>query len=243
MSRRSEIFRWLVAALATFSFVGGLMFAQRVGSNARAYAGEPRQLNEPPITIEVVETSAELHDALLASGMRGRVLLALSSFLHFVPVGGVIPQGLVRFPVPAFNLVEAFGSEVNHTNVLWVVLQAGVAREVVHVLPREDYQRRRGELNAGPVGVVLAPDAIITHELGSRRTLRVAPPPLAEPVLLIIDASYLDLVGVGEALELLRGSGLRTDLMVANLARDNPDVSDLGRKRLHSLADALAGGG
>jgi hypothetical protein len=243
MSRRPEIFGWLVSALATVAFAGSLMLAQHVGSRARVFAGSSRALSEPPISIEMVETSADLYEALRRSGVRGRVLVSLSSFLHFMPVGNVIPEGIVSFPVSTFDLVEAFEGRVDHQTVLWVVHQSGVVREVVHVLPQEDYQRRRRELGAGTAGVVLRADAIFTHELGSRRTLRIAALPLSEPVILSIDASYLEGVGVGEALDLLRGSGLRTDRVVANLALDNRDVSDLARQRLASLADTLAGGG
>lgn len=242
MNGLQEISRWLVAALATIAFAGGLVLAQRTGSGARVYAGSPRTLTESPIPVRAVDTSTELHQALLASSLRGRVLVSLSSFLHFVPVEGVIPQGLVSFPVPTFDLVENFGREVDHENVLWLALQGGVAREIVHVLPRDDYERRRSELGAGVADVILSSEAITTHELGSRRTLRFEVPRLREPVIIAIDASYMDEVDVSQALESLRGSGLKTDYVVTNLARDNPDVSDLGRRRLAVVADALAGG-
>jgi hypothetical protein len=178
---------------------------------------------------------------LAGSGLRGRVLIYLSRYLHFVPVEGAVPDGLSSFPIPRIDLVEVHAEDANPRNLLWVVLQGGIAREIVHLLPEGEYKRRRGEISTPSPGIDLQPTAIVTSELGSRRTILADLPILTETVILGIDAAYLDEADVDSTLTRLRRSEMRTDFVVLNLALDNPDVSDVGRVRLVELAEVLEG--
>jgi hypothetical protein len=221
---------------------GAAALVQHVGESARVYGEVRWSINQPIRSLHIAETSAEVHAALAESGLRGRVLVSLSRYLHFVPVDRAVSEGLISFPIPPIDLVEVHAERVNPRNLLWVVLQGGIAREIVHLLPKEAYQRRRREIGAPSPGIDLRPAAIVTHELGSRRTILADPPVLTEPVILCIDAAYLDETEVASALDRLRRSQLETDFVVLNLALDNPDVSDVGRIRLVELAEVLEDG-
>jgi hypothetical protein len=239
VNRRVDTGRWLAVLLIGLVAAGAAALVQRTGSSARVYGEAVWPLNEPIQAFEVVETATGLHDVLVRSGRRGRVVVYLSRYLHFVPVEGAVPNGLNRFPIPPIDLVDEYAVRVDPKNVLWVVLQEGIAREVVHVLPRQEYESRRSGITAGSPGIALRPAAIVTHEVGSRRTVQSELPALGEPVILGIDAAYLDGADVFSTIDLLRASGLGVDLVVLNLSLDNPDVSDLGRNRLRDLAAAL----
>lgn len=211
-----------------------------VGRSSRRLAGEPHMVDARPGAPMLVETSEELYDLWSDSGAHGRIVVHLSRFLHFVSAHpGVIPAGLESFPVSTFDLVTGYEERLDHRSLLWVTLQSGIAREIVHVLPPADYADRRRTVGAGEPGIRVLETAILTHENGARRLLVDRLPEIDEPVLLAIDASYLDEVDTSELLTLLQGSGLRADLVALSLSLDNPDVGEVGRERLRQLAATL----
>jgi hypothetical protein len=230
--------RWASVFLIGVATLGVTILVQQTGTAARVRGEPPTSAHSLP-AVEIVETAGGLHQTLVRSGRHGQVVVYLSRFLHFVPVEGAVPERLNGFPIPSIDLVEVSSERVDPKNVLWVIVQAGVAREIIHVLPRQEYERRRSGITAGSPGIDLRPDSIVTHELGSRRTVQAKLPAPDEPVILGIDAAYLDGAETGETLESLRASGLRADLVVLNHSLDNPDVSDLGRDRLRDLAAAF----
>lgn len=239
MDRRVDAGRWLTVVLIGMAAMVVVALVQRTGSSARVYGESAWTIEESPPTIEVVETASGLYESLVRSGRRGRVMIYLSRYLHFVPVDQAVPNELNRFPIPPIDLPGTFADNLDPMNMLWVVLQSGIAREVVHVLPPQEYERRRREIGKSTPGIELRTESIITNELGSRRTVRAEVPPLDEPVILGIDAAYLDDAKIGWTLDQLRASGLRTDFVVLNRSVDNPDVGDDGRDRLGELAAAL----
>jgi hypothetical protein len=242
MIRRLDVALWASALLIGVVAFGAAALVQHAGESARVYGEVQWSTDQPIRSLRLVETSRGAHAALARSGLRGRVLISLSRYLHFVPVEGAVADGLNSFPIPSIDLVEVHAKQVNPRNLLWVVLQEGIAREIVHLLPEAEYQRRRGEIGRPSPGIDLLPTEIVTHELGSRRTILADPPVLTEPVILCIDAAYLDEADIGSTLDRLRPSQLETDFVVLNLALDNPDVSDVGRIRLVELAEVLEDG-
>jgi hypothetical protein len=241
MLRRIDVAFWASALLSGVVAFGAAALVQHVGESARVYGAAQSTIDEPVRSLEVVETARGVHASLAGSGLRGRVLIYLSRYLHFVPVEGAVPDGLSSFPIPRIDLVEVHAEDANPRNLLWVVLQGGIAREIVHLLPEGEYKRRRGEISTPSPGIDLQPTAIVTSELGSRRTILADLPILTETVILGIDAAYFDEADVDSTLTRLRRSEMRTDFVVLNLALDNPDVSDVGRVRLVELAEVLEG--
>jgi hypothetical protein len=240
--RRVDIVRWALAILIGLGCAASLALLQGRGTGSRVFDDRIRLASEPPAQLTVVDTSAGFREALLNSGRRGRVLVYLSRFLHFVPVSGAIPDESIDFPIAPIDLLAEVGRRVDHGSLLWVSLHDGVAREVVHVLPPGDYRRHRQVVSSGAPGVSLGSDSVVTHELGSRRTLRSTLPRMDEAVILGIDAAYFDTAEVSDVLDLLGESELMADLVVVNLSHDNPDVTDVGRERASRLAVELSGG-
>jgi hypothetical protein len=222
MLRRIDVAFWASALLSGVVAFGAAALVQHVGESARVYGAAQSTIDEPVRSLEVVETARGVHASLAGSGLRGRVLIYLSRYLHFVPVEGAVPDGLSSFPIPRIDLVEVHAEDANPRNLLWVVLQGGIAREIVHLLPEGEYKRRRGEISTPSPGIDLQPT-------------------VTETVILGIDAAYLDEADVDSTLTRLRRSEMRTDFVVLNLALDNPDVSDVGRVRLVELAEVLEG--
>jgi hypothetical protein len=192
----------------------------------------------------VARTSGELLAALETSGARGATLISLSRFLHFVPVEGAVPREATDFPVRAFDLHEAHAAHVDPRNVLWLALEGGVAREVQHILPVADYRERRESLAGDEPGIWLERYRIVTHETGSRRTIadRVLGESLGGPVVVLIDASFLDGELPPDPAAVLSAGGLDLGSAVFSRAEDNGDVSDVGRRRLDTLvSDVIRG--
>lgn len=201
-----------------------------------------REGREWPVPSErrvvIVRTSADLLAELEASGVRGATLVYLSRFLHFVPVARAVPADALRIPVETFDLGEAHVSRVDPKNVLWLALESGVAREVVHVLPAEDYFQKRQALSAGGADIWFEHDRVVTHSTGSRRTIADSVPldRLDGPFMVAVDASYLDGESPGDVDTVLATVDLESVPIILNRAEDNPDVSDFGRRRLDLLA-------
>jgi hypothetical protein len=140
-----------------------------VGRSSRRLAGEPHMVDARPGAPMLVETSEELYDLWSDSGAHGRIVVHLSRFLHFVSAHpGVIPAGLESFPVSTFDLVTGYEERLDHRSLLWVTLQSGIAREIVHVLPPADYADRRRTVGAG---VLLAIDASYLDEVDTSELL------------------------------------------------------------------------
>lgn len=216
-----------------------LVWVQWTGRQARRFAGEPVALSAEILPIHEANTSLEVLELWRRAGVRGRRVVHLSRFLHFVSVDNVVPPGLEKFPVATFDLVEAYKSRVDPRNWLWVALQEGLIREIVHVLPPADLESRRRSLVGAGSGIWFEGDAILTHELGSRRRLMSRLPRSREPVLLTVDASFLELVPPESLGQSLRKSPLQTDLFVLSYSSDNADVTDEGRQGLDQFAGSL----
>lgn len=242
MIRRLDVALWASALLIGVVTLGVAAVVQNAGESARVYGKVQSPIDQAIRSFHLVETSHEVHAALATSGYRGRVLVSFSRYLHFVPVEGAVPDGLNSFPIPSIDLVKVHATQVNPRNLLWVTLQGGIAREIIHLLPDREYEKRRTEIGGPSPGIDIQRTAIVTHELGSRRTILADPPVFTEPVILCIDAAYLDEVDVDPTMDRLRTSQVETDFVVLNLALDNPDVSDVGRIRLAELAEILGGG-
>jgi hypothetical protein len=186
-----------------------------------------------------VGSSSALLATLEATGMRGGTLVYLSRFLHSVPVTGVVPREALTMPVETFDLSKANALRVDPRNFLWLALEGGLAREIVHVLPAAEYREKRRALSAGDADIWFSGDRVVTHETGSRRTIAEHVPVerFDGPFLAAIDASYLDGETPGDPGAVLAAAGLERWALILNRAEDNPDVSDLGRRRLDAFAE------
>jgi hypothetical protein len=169
------------------------------------------------------------------------VLVSASRFLHFQePPIAEVTSG---FPLRLFDLARSYERSVGPTNHLWIAMRLGTVREIRHVVPASTFRDKRAAAREDGTDVVSLDDRdIVLHHWGSRRAITAAVPSLAEPVVLVVDASYFEAGDPDELLRDLSRAGLGADLVLLCLAEDNPDVGPRGREGLAKFATLLEGG-
>lgn len=190
--------------------------------------------------VHLVRTNAELYRLWDQKQLRGRTVVHLGRFLHYIPVGTGSGSGYTvprsRYPLrvnPPHHFVPA---EVDYRNILWVALNSGIARRTFNVIPVADF-RERFELPAS-AGI---PADVAEHDCALPRTITARLPRLSEPVVLNIDASYFAHTDPVQLAAQLRESGLAADLVTLCLSEDSPDVSAGERAAALQAARELGG--
>jgi hypothetical protein len=221
-------------------FLVTLALLDRAGARGRVMRPSPSE--SPPVAVRVVRTSQELLGLWQREGVRGRRLVHASRFLHFVPVeDDSWFEDLDRFPIETFDLARRFEGSVDARNLLWVSLQTGTSRAVDHVLPPAVMDEKLAQVGR-PIGVNgQGRRELVVYDHGSPRVISDQFPSIAEPVLLSIDASYLESIDPATVLADLDRSGLDYDLLVLCRSEDNPDVTGASRLRLDKLAAVMSG--
>ena len=174
----------------------------------------------------LVKRTADSYALWKEKGMRGRKVVHLGRYLHFMasePPGTTVIPEIVNFHARFDD------TKVSYRDFLWVALQSNVAREIISVIPPDDFQKRFGSQKD-----------VVDHEYASRRTFTTKFPGTGEAVLLNIDASYLASTEPAQLLDLLLKSGLRADLVTVCLAEDNPDVGAAERQKLLDFVGLLS---
>ena len=232
-----------VLVAIVLAFAGSLVGLHLHGQSSRG-CGDAVALSTATPSVRMVRSSPDLFDLWMEADLHGRQLVHLSRYLHFVPVSSNDAfEGLDRFPIRTFDLPAYYSSRVNGASFLWVAMQTGVLRSVYHVLPAVDLDARLSQLRPVPPGIRVRGRIIRTTENGSPRTLSDRLPVTDEPVLVSIDASFLEASTPETVNEMLRASRLHTDLIGLCRAEDNPEVSPAARQRLEQLAKTLLRGG
>jgi hypothetical protein len=230
---------WVLTALIVAFAVGVLWYAGQTGEGAREF-GRVEAVEAPRQGVHVVGTAEELYSVWKERGVRGRAVINLSRFFHYVPIPvEEVVQMKHIFPIETFPLAQSYEGRVSHENVLWVAMQGGIIRKAHHVLPEREYEKRFSGFDFSQPGVRRDGDTVITSDYGSPRYISYRFPEIQAPVLMNIDASFLDDVDPARLLADLRRSGIRTDLVTLCLSRDNPEVTDAGREKLLLLAGLL----
>lgn len=230
----------LLAAVALLACAAAL---HRLGERgaARRIHGAPSRPAALARDASVTRTARELHARYARLGGRGRVLVSASRYLHFQDPGLDAPVSS-RFPLHLSDVVSAYEGRVDVTSHLWVAMRSGIAREIVHVVPPATLAEKRAAARRDDTDVVsVGEHEIVLHHWGSRRVISDAVPSLAEPAVLLVDASYFEVVEPGELLGRIERSGLTVDVLALCLAEDNPEVGARGREGLARFAALLEG--
>ncbi len=219
--------RWtLVASLAlALPLAGTALGLDAMGRSARV-VGRARRAGEGGGALEVrlVANAPAAYRQWRNAGVRGRTLVHLGRFLHFVPVQEDEPTTGACTDVP----IARAEARLDNRNFLWVAGYSGIVRRIFYVVPPERFVGK-------PRGGWDRIDAS-----GFERRVSSRLPELREPVLLEIHASYFEATDGDALLEDLRSSGLETDLAILDLAQDGPDVSERARERLRAFGRTLA---
>ncbi len=224
---RPPVPRWtLPASLAiALALVGTALGLEAAGRSARV-AGQARRASDRDggrLEVHLVADSAAVYRVWRNAGVRGRTLVHVGRFLHFVPAQEEDPTtGACRGVTTAD--AEA---KLDNRNFLWVAGYAGIVRRIFYVVPPERFRKPPGTWDRIDVS-------------GFERRVSSRLPEPREPVLLDVHASYFEATDGGTLLDQLRASGLATDLVTLNLAMDGSDVSERSRERLRAFARALA---
>jgi len=221
------------------------LFAVRGAGSAARVQGASFDLARDRFPVHLVEKTSDVAALWKEQGVRGRVVLHLGKFLHFMksgaPTGGprramLITEGTSIADILAGDPTHFNQDRPDYKNFLWIAYQTDVAREIYNVVPAADFMQRFG-VSAASAGS----KDVDAQVFGFPRTVTTRLPALAEPVLLNIDASYFGSADPAGLLDALLKSGLRADLVTVCLAQDNPDVTDLDRQKLLGFTRLLAG--
>ncbi len=230
---RAQSRRYLAASLAlAIVAMVTLVGVDRFGKASRSY-GDVRPIAEVP-KVAIARDAEHAVELWRASGLRGRILVHLGEYLHFIEPGVKYPdERLGQFP---YDIEDTMARHAGDPGLLWVLMRINVARELHNVLPSDVYTNKVGAGGGAP-----GERSTVQATYGLRRTISDHLIAFDEPVLLSVDASLFASPDGRELAVELRSSSLRTDMVVCNLAEDNPRVSDGARARLRQFARELGG--
>ena len=164
--------------------------------------------------------------------VHGRIVVHLGKYLHFVE-----PEQPQPTQIPEIVKYHSRLSDLSPTykDFLWVAMQTNIAREIINVIPQEDFKKRFNLKND-----LIAQSDLVTHEYGSPRIFSTRLPAISEPVLLNIDASFFASRTAVQLMNDLMKSGLKADIVTICLAEDNPDVTEFDRQRAREFISLLS---
>lgn len=213
-------------------FLCSLNVLHREGKASRVFE-RVYSLSEATIPAYMLNRSSDLYSLWKKKGLRGRILLHLGRFFHFVSPENPLPlEGISDFKEARERARRGDEANVNVRNFLRVAVEQEIAREVYHLLPRSSF----GQLLERARAEERDDEGIITSYYGLKRVITDRIPHLHEPVLLNIDASFFESSDVAAIAAELKESGLKVDLLTLCLSEDNPGVSTVERERLREFS-------
>lgn len=210
------------------------------GRGARVIDRSER-ISNPSVKMVTVQKTTEIYALLKERGMRGRVLVHAGKYLLFTEVEESLSRRVESLPVHFQESLRESEKGLSPRNVLWMAMRANMVRKVFYVMSDSAFQERLSKLDGTARDISVGRDSIVTHYKGSERVVSNRFPGIREPVILTIDASFMDAPDVRHIAESMQRSGLSVDLMLFCRAEDNPDVDDTERTRLDELRLVLSG--
>jgi hypothetical protein len=198
--------------------------AARVQGKSFALAGER-------FPAYAVTTTGDVYSLWREQQVHGRIVVHLGRFLHFMEAGHS-SDGPPQIATIVADHEHFTIERTSYKDFLWVAFQTNIAREFYTVLPPADFKERFNTTQTNK--------EIVRHEFGSLRIFTTRLPPVAEPVLLNIDASFFASTDAAQLLDDLMKSGLKADIVTVCLAEDNPDVADTDRQKARDFISLLS---
>lgn len=194
--------------------------------------------------VVMVSSPEDVYRCWYATGERGRVVVSLSRWLNFVDIdeGPLLPKGN-PVPLRVTNLAAGVRKQLSPENFLCLAVKTGIAREIIHLVPDEEYPARVAAVGVVE-GALLQGDTISVPYIGTPRRITTLKKfrREGEPVLLYLNASYFRHYAPETVMEQLRLSAVRFDGAVLCLSDGDPAVSPEERDRLRRFARLLKGG-
>lgn len=202
--------------------------------------GQSCFLNGPKLIKVPVDYPEEAYKLWKKKGFKGRIVVSLSRRLNFVlPEETLIPARM-SFPIKVFNLSNVVEGNLKAENFLFVSMETGVVREIIHIMPETVFSEKL-EYAGKEKGVSITNERIAIPFFGSPRVIATMPflKPPDEPVLLYVNASFFRDYEPEELLRNLLRIGLKTDFAVLCKSFDDKDVTDRERERLKTFENLL----
>ncbi len=178
-----------------------------------------------------VDTPSEAYRVMKGRGIRGETLVIMSKRLYFKgrPYKAFVPEGM-GYPLRLFRLSDEVERSLTDKNFAWVSLEKRQARKIVHVLPREEFDKKIG--GRGPAA---SRGRVDIPFFGAFRTIVSADSAYAmEPPVLFIDASFFERMGSDEAFRAIMREP--RPFMVISCALEGDDsVADAQRDELREF--------
>lgn len=175
----------------------------------------------------------------LRRGVVGRTVLHVGAYLHSVP-----PEGIARTVAPlqatageTAALRDAIRRAAGDRSYLWAAVELGVARRVVFIEPRQRLAARAGELG---LPAPRAGEALDLGICGLERVAYESVPPMGEPVLLDVAASWFEDGDPRLLRAELAAAGVRADVVTLNRLGGTAEVSEPMRDRLSAFGASLS---
>ena len=222
--------------------LGAVIVVQRAGFAARG-TGDSFDLARERFPVHVVQKTTDVYALWSRQRARGRIVVHLGRYLHFLksapPVGQAKSPMQITRDTSYSDILAGDGTHYNndaadYKNFLWVASQTNIARQVYNVIPPADFIAKFG------ASYPSAGKGIDAEVFGCPRIISSRLPLLSEPVLLNIDASIFAGADAAKLLDTLLKSGLQADLVTVCLAQDNPDVTDLERRKTLAFIGLLS---
>lgn len=229
----------VISIVILLLFLGSFALMHYTGAEERVY-GEHTPVAKAGGMLQVVPRFADVYANWKEMGLNARFIVSYGRYLRFVEAGGGGFATEPRFPLKTRPLAGEYERHLNHENVLWVAMQNGLARKIHHVLPPNGYARKKEEL-LGAAGGYFSEGVYVTSYFGGLRYISDRPPRTREPVVILVDASYMAETNAPALVRGLWESGLKVDSLIFCMAEDSPDVSDDERGRLREAARLFAG--
>lgn len=178
-----------------------------------------------------VKNTADVYSLWQEHQARGRIVVHLGRFLHFMEAPPS-SEGPPRIATIAADHAHFLVRQISYKDFLWAAFQTDIVREIHTVLPPADFKER--------IGATPQQNEYVIYEFCSPRIFTVSLPSVAEPVLLNIDASFFASTDAAQLVNDLMKSGLKADIVTICLAEDNPDVTDLDRRKARDFIALLS---
>ena len=221
LPRKNNLKNIVLAIVIIIGCIASLVLLNHGAISARTQ-GKAFVLARERFPAYTVKRTADVYSLWQEHQVRGRIVVHLGRFLHFIEAAR-FSEGPPQIATVADDHAHFPMRNISYRDFLWAAFQTDIAREIYTVLPPADFKEK--------IGATLRQNKIVIYEFCSPRIFTTSLPSVAEPVLLNIDASFFASTDAAQLVNDLMKSGLKADIVTICLAEDNPDVTDPDRQK------------
>lgn len=163
-------------------------------------------------------------------GGRGRLVICITRHSHSTPLDDMKLIGYRTFPVRPIPLISRYKDLLNEENLLWVIMQEGVARKIIYVVPEEEWGRISSmvtqRIKAPPLEMDFRGSPIFIYTMD-------ALPEIREKAVLFIDSSVSSTMEPESLMKFLKVKRIDYDLALLTVSAAG------GQERVLQLASLL----